>query len=329
MGVNILGMGEYVPEQVMTNDDFTKFVETNDEWIRTRTGIVSRHMAGWEPVWYMGAEAAKKAIKKAGINPEEIGLVIVCTITNDFLTPSAACIIQNEVGAVNAAAFDLNAACSGFVYGVDTARRFLDTDSKMKYALVITSEALSRFLDFKDRGTCILFGDGATAAVIEKSDKLYSSHLGSDGSGAKYLYARSLDTAPEVAVEKEFDDGFEVKDNMHKLIQDGKAVYKFAVNALPTAFEAAAEKVGITKDDIDYFVPHQANVRIIETAAKKLGVSMDKFIVTLDHYGNTSSSSIPLALNEAIDKGIIKRGMKIALIGFGAGLTYGGIVMEY
>lgn len=329
MGVNILGMGEYVPEQVMTNDDFTKFVETNDEWIRTRTGIVSRHMAGWEPVWYMGAEAAKKAIKKAGINPEEIGLVIVCTITNDFLTPSVACIIQNEVGAVNAAAFDLNAACSGFVYGVDTARRFLDTDSKMKYALVITSEALSRFLDFKDRGTCILFGDGATAAVIEKSDKLYSSHLGSDGSGAKYLYARSLDTAPEVAVEKEFDDGFEVKDNMHKLIQDGKAVYKFAVNALPTAFEAAAEKVGITKDDIDYFVPHQANVRIIETAAKKLGVSMDKFIVTLDHYGNTSSSSIPLALNEAIDKGIIKRGMKIALIGFGAGLTYGGIVMEY
>ncbi len=329
MGVNILGMGEYVPEQVMTNDDFTKFVETNDEWIRTRTGIVSRHMAGWEPVWYMGAEAAKKAIKKAGINPEEIGLVIVCTITNDFLTPSVACIIQNEVGAVNAAAFDLNAACSGFVYGVDTARRFLDTDSKMKYALVITSEALSRFMDFKDRGTCILFGDGATAAVIEKSDKLYSSHLGSDGSGAKYLYARSLDTAPEVAVEKEFDDGFEVKDNMHKLIQDGKAVYKFAVNALPTAFEAAAEKVGITKDDIDYFVPHQANVRIIETAAKKLGVSMDKFIVTLDHYGNTSSSSIPLALNEAIDKGIIKRGMKIALIGFGAGLTYGGIVMEY
>ncbi len=329
MGVNILGMGGYVPEQVLTNDDFTKFIETNDEWIRTRTGIVSRHVAGWEPAWYMGAEAAKKAIEKAGIDPNEIGLVIACTITNDFLTPSMACIIQNEIGASKAAAFDLNAACSGFVYGVDTAKRFLETDSSMKYALVVTSEALSRFLDFEDRGTCILFGDGATAAVIERSDKLYSSHLGSDGSGAKYLYARSLDTAPEVAVEKEFDDGFEIKDNMHHLVQDGKAVYKFAVKALPTAFEAAAEKVGITKDDIDFFIPHQANVRIIETAAKNLGVSMDKFIVTLDHYGNTSSSSIPLALNEAIDKGIVKRGMKVALIGFGAGLTYGGIVMEY
>jgi len=309
MGINILGMGSYVPEQVLTNDDFTKFVETNDEWIRTRTGIVSRHMAGWEPAWYMGREAARRAIEKAGINPAEIGVVIACTLTNDFLTPSMACIIQNEIGAVNAAAFDLNAACSGFVYGVDTARRFLDTDSSMKYALVITSEALSRFMDFEDRGTCILFGDGATAAVIERSDKLYSSYLGSDGSGAQYLYARSLRVAPEIAVEKEFDDGFEVKDNMHRLIQDGKAVYKFAVNALPSAFEGAAEKAGITKDDIDYFVPHQANVRIIETAAKKLGVSMDKFIVTLDHYGNTSSSSIPLALNEAIDKGIIKRGM--------------------
>lgn len=329
MGINILGTGSYVPDQKLTNDDFTRFVETNDEWIRTRTGITERRMAGWEPTWYMGSRAAKQAIETSGINSEDIGLIVSCSVTPDFLTPSMASVIQNEVGAVNAAAFDLNAACSGFVYAMDTARRFLETDSSMKYVLVVTTEALSRFVDFNDRTTCILFGDGAAAAVIERSDKMYSSALGSDGSGAKALYARSLNVAPEVAVESDFDDGFEVKDNMHHLIQDGKAVYKFAVNALPNSFNLAAEKIGVTKEDIDWFIPHQANIRIIETAAKKLGVSMDKFVVTLDHYGNTSSASIPLALDEAIRKGTIKRGDKIALIGFGAGLTYGGIVMEY
>jgi 3-oxoacyl-[acyl-carrier-protein] synthase-3 len=272
--------------------------------------------------------AALNAVEKTGIDVSEIGLVISCSVTPDFLTPSMASIIQYEIGAENAAAFDLNAACSGFVYALDTARRFLETDSSIKYVLVVTTEALSRFIDFKDRTTCILFGDGAAAAIVEKSDKLFSSHLASDGSGARSLYARSLNVAPEVAVESDFNDGFE-SNKMHQLVQDGKAVYKFATNALPKAFDIAAQKVGITKDDIDYFIPHQANVRIIETAAKKLGVSMDKFIVTLDHYGNTSSASIPLALNEAIDKGIIKKGMKLALIGFGAGLTYGGIVMEY
>jgi 3-oxoacyl-[acyl-carrier-protein] synthase-3 len=285
-------------------------------------------MAGWEPTWYMGKMASLGALEKTGINPEDIGLIISCSVTPDFLTPSMASVIQYEIGAKNAAAFDLNAACSGFVYALDTARRFLETDDSLKYVLVVTNEALSRFIDFKDRTTCILFGDGAAAAIIERSDKLFSSHLASDGSGARSLFARSLEIAPEIKVESDFDDGFP-EIGMHHLYQDGKAVYKFATNALPKSFELAAAKVGITTDDIDYFIPHQANVRIIETAAKKLGVSMDKFIVTLDHYGNTSSASIPLALNEAVEKGIIKRGMKLALIGFGAGLTYGGIVMEY
>lgn len=328
MGINILGTGCYVPEQRLTNDDFTRFVETSDEWIRTRTGIVERRMAGWEPTWYMGKEASLKAIEAAGLNPDDIGLVISCSVTPDFLAPSMASVIQHEIGAEHAAAFDLNAACSGFVYALDTARRFLETDDSLKYALVVTNEALSRFIDFKDRTTCILFGDGAAAVVVEKSDKLYSSHLASDGSGARVLFARSLDRAPEVAVDSDFDDGFPEMP-LHKLYQDGKAVYKFAVNALPKSFSLAAEKIGVTKDDIDYFVPHQANVRIIETAAKKLGAPMDKFIITLDHYGNTSSASIPLALNEAIEKGVVKRGMKLALIGFGAGLTYGGIIFEY
>ncbi|MDE5770621.1 MAG: ketoacyl-ACP synthase III [Ruminococcus sp.] len=328
MGINITGLGTYVPEQTLTNDDFTKFVDTNDEWIRTRTGITERRMAGWEPTWYMGTQAALKAIENAGIAPSDIGLVIASTVTSDFLTPSMASVIQDKTGAVNAAAFDINAACTGFIYAVDTARRFLETDDNMKYVLVVATEALSRFVDFEDRGSCILFGDGAAAAVIEKSDKLYASHLASDGSGAGYLCARSLNVAPEVKTENDFDDGF--TDNpIHKLYQNGKEVYKFATSVLPKSFEIISEKINITKDDIDWFIPHQANVRIIETAAKKLGVSMDKFIVTLDHYGNTSSASIPLALCEGVEKGIIKRGQKLALIGFGAGLTYGGIVLEY
>ena len=328
MGISILGMGRYVPGQVLKNDDFTRFIETNDEWIRTRTGITERPMAGWEPTWYMGKQAALRAIEAAGIDPAEIGLVISCTATSDFHTPSMASVIQHEIGAVSAAAFDLNAACSGFVYAADTARRFLETDDSLKYVLVVANEALSRFLDFEDRASCILFGDGAAAAVLEKSSKLYSSVLCSDGSGAGLLCARALDVAPEVAQESDFDDPFP-KAPLHKLQQNGKEVYKFATQALARSFELAAEKINITKDDIDWFVPHQANVRIIETAAKKLGVPMDKFIVTLDHYGNTSSASIPLALCEATEKGIIRRGQTIAIIGFGAGLTYGGIIMEY
>lgn len=328
MGINIMGLGCYVPEQKLTNNDFTRFVETNDEWIRTRTGIVERRMAGWEPTWYMGLQAALKAVEDAGISPEDIGLVITTTVTSDFLTPSMASVIQDKIGAVNAAAFDLNAACTGFIYALDTARRFLATDDDMKYVLVVATEALSRFVDFEDRGSCILFGDGAAAAIVEKSDKLYSSHLASDGSGAEYLCARSLNVAPEIKVENDFDDGF-TTNPLHKLYQNGKEVYKFATNVLPKSFEIISQKTGITKEEIDWFIPHQANVRIIETAAKKLGVSMDKFIVTLDHYGNTSSASIPLALAEAVEDGRIKRGQKLALIGFGAGLTSGGIVLEY
>lgn len=328
MGINILGMGTYVPEQKLVNDDFKKFVDTNDEWIRTRTGIVERHMAGWEPVWYMGKMAALAALEKSGVKPEEIGLVICTTVTSDFLTPSMASIIQYEIGAENAAAFDQNAACSGFVYAMDTARRFLATDDSLKYVLVVSSEATSRFCDFTDRQTCILFGDGAAAVVVEKSDKMFSSFLGSDGSGARVLFARNLYPAKEIKLESDFNDGFPEK-AMHMLYQDGRTVYKFATQALPNAFEKAAGKIGVTKDDIDWFIPHQANVRIIETAAKKLGADMDKFIITLDRFGNTSSASIPLALNAGIEDGRIRRGEKLALIGFGAGLTYGGIIMEY
>ena len=217
MGINILGLGSYVPEQKLTNDDFTRFVETNDEWIR------ERRMAGWEPTWYMGLQAAKQAVEKSGINPEDIGLVIDCSVTPDFLTPSMSSVIQGRIGAVNAAAFDLNAACSGFVYALDTAERFLRTDDNLKYVLVVANEALSRFVDFNDRTTCILFGDGAAAAVLERSDKLFSSHIASDGSGAGYLCARSLNVAPEIREESGFEDEFPDMP-LHKLYQNGKEV---------------------------------------------------------------------------------------------------------
>ena len=328
MGINIVSMGSYVPEQSVTNDDLAKFVDTNDEWIRTRTGIVSRHISAWEPTWYMGAEACKKAVEKAGINPDEIGLIICCTITNDFHTPSVASIIQNEIKAFNAMAFDLNAACTGYIYAMDTARRFLETEENMKYALVVASENLSRITDFTDRGTCILFGDGASASIIEKSDKLYSSYLASDGSGARLLFARCINRKEEFADSTQFDDGF-ADPKMHGLVQNGKEVYKFATKALPKALECAAEKINMTAGDIDVIVPHQANLRIIETAAKNMKVSMDKIVVTLDHNGNTSSASVPLAFDEALENCRIKRGDKVCMVGFGAGLTYGAIIIEY
>lgn len=328
MGINIVSTGSYVPNQSVTNDDLAKFVDTNDEWIRTRTGIISRHISGWEPTWYMGAEACRKAVEKAGINPDDIGIIICCTITNDFHTPSVASIIQNEIKASNAMAFDLNAACTGYIYAVDTARRFLETDENMKYALVVASENLSRITDFTDRGTCILFGDGASASIIEKNDKLYSSYLASDGSGARLLFARSVNRKEEFADETQYDDGF-AGTKMHALVQNGKEVYKFATKALLKALECAASKINMTADDIDVIVPHQANFRIIETAAKNMKVSMDKFVITLDHNGNTSSASIPLAFDEAVEKGRIKRGDKVCMVGFGAGLTYGAIIFEY
>ncbi len=328
MGIKILGTGSYVPEQTVTNDDFSKFIETNDEWIKTRTGISERRISGWEPTWYMGLKAAEQAIEAAGIKPEEIGLIIDSTVTSDFFTPSTACIIQDKLGAKNAGAFDVNAACTGFVCALDTARCYLEANESLKYVLVVSNENLSRIVDYDDRSTCILFGDGAAAAVVTRSSGLYSSHFASDGSGAKYLYAGNANTVERFKLDSDFTDEFPDKDTK-KLYQDGKAVYKFATHAMPEAFRKAAEKIGITADEIDWFVPHQANIRIIESAAKKLKVSMDKFIITLDHYGNTSSASIPLALDEAIRKGMIKSGQTLALIGFGAGLTYGGIILEY
>ncbi len=336
MGLHILGTGSYTPEYALTNEDLTKFIETNDEWIRTRTGISERRIADGEPTWYMGAQAAKAAIEAAGIDAADIGLIIDTTITQDYCTPSVSCIVQRETGAVNAACFDLNAACAGFVYAMDMAHRFLKTEPTAKYALVLANEQLSRITNYEDRTSCILFGDGAAAAVVEyKEDALYTSHLGADGTGAKFLYAVSaLPPSPFVKADKaaqkwdDFENPIEGK-FAHGINQDGKEVYRFATQAMPKAAKAAAAKIDFDIQQLDKIVPHQANIRIIETAMKNMKLPMSKAVVNIAKHGNTSSASIPIALDEAVRSGEIQRGDKICLVGFGAGLTYAAVIMEY
>lgn len=329
-GVKIIGVGKYVPELIVTNEMMSEIVETNDEWITTRTGIKSRHITNGEPTYHLGAMAAKEAIEDSGINPKDIGLIIVTTITNDFSTPSAACLIQREIGAVGSMAIDINCACAGFVYAYDMAKRYLQTDQSLKYALVVSAEELSKITDYTDRSTCVLFGDGAAAVVLELAEnKMFSSYLGADGTGAEFLLARSYNSeTPFTTNHDRFDDKMP-DGNSHFLYQNGKEVYKFATKTLPSAVKTACEKIGLSPEDLDIIIPHQANVRIIETAAKNLNLSMDKFYLNLDKHGNTSSASIPLALYDAVKEGKLKRGDKACIVGFGAGLTYGGVVFEF
>jgi 3-oxoacyl-[acyl-carrier-protein] synthase-3 len=328
-GIKILGTGSYSPEMVLTNEDLSAYVDTSDEWITTRTGIKKRHIANGEPTWSMGTKASKKAIEMANIDIKDIDLIIVSSTTEDYYLPSTACMIQRELGISGCMALDLNCACSGFAYAIDMARRYFLADD-MKYILVVSTEALSKVTDFTDRTTCVLFGDGAGACVLEKAeDTLYTSYLGADGNGAEFLCARHHEPARQL-----HGDPVKVQDGLPSeikpyIIQNGKEVYKFATKILPMATRSACEKINLSVDEIDYFVPHQANIRIIETACKNLGATMDKFIVNIAEHGNTSSATIPIAFDEAVRSGKIKRGDKICFVGFGAGLTYGAVIFEY
>ncbi len=329
-GIKILGTGGYLPGKKVVNEDFTKIVETSDEWIKTRTGMSERYVSDGEPTWYMGLKAAQQAIEAAGIAVEDIGVIIDSSVSVDYYTPSMSCVIQGKLGAVNAMTIDVNCACAGCVYAIDMAKRYLQSDENIKYALVIANENLTKLTDYSDRSTCVLFGDGAAAMVMERRDNaLYSSFLGADGTGAKYLFARSIPPANAFMTGNgKVDDGFP-QSNSHYLYQDGREVYKFATKALPRALTTAAEKINFDLNDLDAIIPHQANARIIETAAKNLGISMDKFIVNIDKHANTSSASIPIALDEAVRAGRIKKGDKVGLVGFGAGLTFGAIIFEF
>ncbi|GAB3059947.1 beta-ketoacyl-ACP synthase III [Virgibacillus ainsalahensis] len=310
MNVGVLGTGHYTPEKVVTNKDLEKIVDTNDEWIRTRTGIEERRIASDDTDSSdMAFIAAQNALEQAEIAPEDIDLILVATVTPDTPFPSVSCMIQDRLGATKAAAMDISAACAGFMYGMVTAKQFIETKA-YKHVLVVGVEKLSKITDWSDRSTCVLFGDGAGAAVmgeVSEGKGILSFELGSDGSGGKQLY----------------------QDKEGHLQMNGREVFKFAVRQMPESSVNVIEKTGYDKEDVDYLVPHQANMRIMEAARERLGVSEEKMAKTVKKYGNNSSASIPIALSEAIIDGKIKDNDLVVLVGFGGGLTWGALALKW
>ncbi|MGA9175289.1 MAG: beta-ketoacyl-ACP synthase III [Thermoactinomyces sp.] len=323
--VGILGTGAYVPEKVLTNSELEKMVDTSDEWIVSRTGIRERRIAAPEEASSdLAVKAAERALEDAGISAEEIDLIVVATVTPDMAFPATACLVQDRLRAEKAATFDLSAACTGFIYGVATASQFIAT-GVYKYALVIGVECLSRITDWTDRNTCVLFGDGAGAAVLGPVEEGYgflSFELGGDGSGGDLLKLSAGGSRRPASIET-------VQHKMHTIFMAGREVFKFAVRVLGTATDEALKKAGLSKEDIDLLVPHQANIRIIESAIKRFGLTEDKVVINLDRYGNMSSASIPVALDEAIKQGRVKKGDTLVLCGFGGGLTWGATVLKW
>src|SRR5690625_193684 len=310
MGVGIIGTGHYAPDNVVTNKDLEKIVDTTDEWIRTRTGIEERRIAGdEEDSSDMAFHAAEKALANAGITAEELDLILVATISPDTPFPSVACMIQDRLGAKNAAAMDVAAACAGFMYGVISGAQFIKT-KVYKHVLVVGVDKLSKIIDWKDRNTCVLMGDGAGAAVlgeVSEGKGILSIELGANGAGGKELYQN----------EKNY------------LVMNGREVFKFAVRQMPESSEAVIRKAGLNKEDVDYLVPHQANIRIMEAARQRLNIPDERMAKTINRYGNNSSASIPIALSESINDGKIKDGDIIVLVGFGGGLTWGAVALKW
>ena len=314
-----------VPESVLTNDDLSKRIETNDEWIRDHTGIRERHIARENQFpSTLGVEASIKALEVANVRPTDIDLIICSTSSPEYIFPATACLIQDQLGASKAGAFDLLAACSGFIYAMNMAAQAIRSGS-IKTALVIGAETLSRFVDWKDRNTCILFGDGAGAFVLQASDQpggVLAAVLHSDGSGGDSLSVLAGGSRYPATEET-------VRQGKHYIRMDGNKVFRFATRAMGDATREVLDLAGLTTDDIQWIIPHQANYRIIETAARYLKMPLDKFIINVDRYGNTSTASIPIATVEAVEKGLVKPGDKIVFVGFGAGLTWGALAAEW
>jgi len=317
----IAGIGSFLPEKVVTNKDLEKTMDTSDEWIRERTGIKRRHLVvDGETTSSIGLEAAKRAMTDAGVGPEDIDLIVVGTCTPDKVFPSTACIIQHELGVKGSAAFDINAACSGFVYGLDMANRYIMTGGA-KTALVIGSETLSRITNWEDRGTAVLFGDGAGCVVLQASDEpgILATHIHADGQYEDLLQVRC-----GISI------GYETTQAGGAFIEmKGNAVFKRAVATFDKMARETVADLDGELSDIDWFVPHQANMRIIKAAAKKLGMPMDRVIATVDEHANTSGASIPLALDQAVREGKIKRGDTMLFAAFGAGFTWGTAMIKY
>ncbi|WP_102028033.1 beta-ketoacyl-ACP synthase III [Salirhabdus sp. Marseille-P4669] len=308
MNAGIIGLGHYVPEKVVTNEDLEKMVDTNDEWIRTRTGIEQRRIADDSiDTSDMAYFAAVEALKDANLHAEDLDMILVATVTPDQPFPSVACRLQNRLGARKIAAMDISAACSGFMYGLATAEQFIKSGG-YKNILVIGVEKLSKITNWEDRNTCVLFGDGAGAAIVgpvSEGKGILSYELGSDGSGGEHLYQDEY------------------------IIMNGREVFKFAVRQMGESAVNVIEKAGLNKEDVDYLIPHQANIRIMEAARERLGIEPEKMSKSIHKYGNTSAASIAIALSEDVKEGKIKDNDTIVLVGFGGGLTWGAVAIKW
>lgn len=320
MTTRVIGTGSYLPEKLVTNQDLSLVMDTSDEWISSRTGIRERRLATTETTASMAAKASEKALLMADRKAEEIDLIIVGTITSDYVTPSTACEIQAAIGASKAVCFDINAACSGFVYALQLAHALIGT-GQYQNALVLGVETLSKIMDWNDRSTCVLFGDGAGACVVEASDVgIYGFELGSDGKrGVSLSCENRRNNNPYVSNSKE----------LCYVRMEGQEVYKFAVTTVPESILSVLQTNEMNPSEISYFILHQANIRIIQSVAKRLQVSEDKFPINLDHCGNISAGSIPILLDEMNQKGMLKKGDKIVFSGFGGGLTWGTCLLEW
>lgn len=322
----VAGVGSYLPEKILTNADLEKMVDTTDEWIVSRTGIRERHiLAEGEATSHMATEAGRRALDNAGMDPEDVDLIIVGTFTPDYYFPTTACLVQDRLGCTRAGGFDLAAACSGFIYSVSTAAAYISA-GLYENVLVIGADANSRIVDWEDRNTCVLFGDGASAVVMKrgkgKDRGVLSTYLRSDGGGWSFLHQPAGGSLRPPTHET-------VEQRLHHIKMDGREVFKRAGRAMTDAANTAIEKAGLTKEDIALVVPHQANIRIIDTTVKRLGIPREQFVINIEKYGNTVAASIGLALHDAVTDGRIQDDQNILIVGFGAGLTWGGVVIRW
>jgi len=323
--VGILGTGSFLPERELTNLELEKMVDTTDEWIKTRSGIECRRISDKNTATSdLATEAALRAIKDAGLTSLDIDMIITATVTPDMAFPSTACIVQKNIGAVNASAFDISSACTGFLYGMTIAEQFIATGSN-KYILVIGAETISKILDYTDRNTCVLFGDGAGAAIIGQVGTGYgikATFIGADGTKGDTLTQPGGGSRNPASHQT-------IDDKLHYMKMDGSEVFKFASRIMSEASEVVIERAGMQKEDINFLIPHQANIRIIDSAIKRLKMDKDKVYVNLQKYGNMSAASVPVAMDEANKKGLLKDGENILLVGFGAGLTWGSAIVTW
>ena len=323
MAIRIIGTGSYLPKKVADNHFLSTIVDTDDEWIRQRTGIKERHLSnGKEGTTYMATHAAEAALENAGITADELDMIIVATVSADTYVPSTSCQVQGAIGAIRATCFDLNAACSGFLFAMNTTYAYIEM-GMAKTILIIGAETLSREVDWSDRSSCILFGDGAGAAIMRQEEGkggLIASVTGSDGSQGDVLTCKGR------GIQNPFHQSKRKKDYLR---MEGQAVFRFAVTMVPRCIKQILKKTGYDTEDIKFFVLHQTNVRILELIAKRLKVDIDKFPMNLDRYGNTSSASIPILLDELNRNNLLEPGDKIVLSGFGGGLTWGAVLIEW